>query len=101
MLNDQKALIIGDAFRAQLTEIIAQELERLNVVQVMVPKNMRYLLQQLDLTTNASMKKLQKKSFSDNFTINVIIKEMLNDPTRDVTTIEVDLRLSILKPDHA
>ena len=26
---------------------------------------------------------------------------MLNDPTRDFTTIEIDLRLSILKPDHA
>ena len=38
LLNDQKALIIGAAFRPQLTEIIDQELERLNVVHAMVPK---------------------------------------------------------------
>ena len=47
---------------------------------------MTHLLQPLDLTTNASMKKME----SDYFT-NVIIKEMLCDPTCDITTIEIDL----------
>ena len=28
-------------------------------------------------------------------------KEMVRDPKRDVTAIEVDLRLSTLKPEHA
>ena len=66
----------------------------------MVPKNMTHLLQPLDLTTNASVKKMEKKCFSEYFT-NAITKEMLRDPKRDVTTIEVDLRLSTLKPEHA
>ena len=61
---------------------------------------MTHLFQPLDLTTNASMKKMEKKSFSDYFT-NVIVKEMLRDPTRNVTIIEVVLRLSTLKHDNA
>ena len=66
----------------------------------MVPKNMTHLLQPLDLTANASVRKMEKKCFSEYFK-NAITKEMLRDPKRDVTTIEVDLRLSTLKPEHA
>ena len=79
---------------------MTKELERLNIVQVMVPKNMTHLLQPLDLTTNVSMKKMEKKCLSEYFT-NAIKKEMLGDPKRDVTMIEVDFRLSTLKPEHA
>ena len=56
----------------------------------MVPKNMTYLLQLLDLTANASVEKMEKKCFSEYFR-SVITKEMLCDPKRDVTTIEFDL----------
>ena len=66
----------------------------------MVPKNMTHLLQPLDLTTNGSVNKMEKKCFSKYFT-NAITKEILCDPKREVTTIEVDLPLSTLKPDHA
>ena len=98
--NDQNALILWDAFKAQSTDKVTKDLESLNIVQVMVPKNMTHLLQPLDLTTNASVKKVEKKCFSEYFT-NAITKEILRDPKRDVTTTEVDLRLSILKPEHA
>ena len=100
LLNDQKAFILWDAFKAQSTDKVTKEFERLNIVQVMVPKNMTHLLQPLDLTTNASVRKMEKKCISEYFT-NAITKEMLRDPKRDVTTIEVDLRLSTLKPEHA
>ena len=66
----------------------------------MVPKNITHLLLHLDLTTNASVKKMEKKYFSEYFT-NAVTKEMLRDPKRGVTTIEVDLRISTLKPEHA
>ena len=55
------------------------------------------MLQPLDMTTNASLKKMEKKSFRDYFT-NVIIKEMLRDPTH---VMSLQLRSSTLKPDHA
>ena len=98
--NDQKALILWDAFKPQSTDKVSKELKGLNIVQVMVPKNMTHLLQPLDLTTNASVKKMEKKCFSEYFT-NAITEEMLRDPKRDVTTIEVDLPPSTLKPEHA
>ena len=66
----------------------------------MVPKNMTHLLQFLDLTTNASVQKMEKKCVSEYFK-NAITEKILRDPKRDVTTIEVDLRLSTLKPEHA
>ena len=84
--NDQKALTLWDAFKAQATDKVTKE--RLNIVQVMVPKNMTHLRQPLDLMTNASVKKMEKKCFSE-YVTNAITKEMLRDPKRDVTTIEV------------
>ena len=61
---------------------------------------MTHLLQPLDLTTNASVKKMEKRGFSDYFT-STITETLEKDPQRDVTTIEVDLKLSTLKPIHA
>ena len=46
------------------------------------------------------MKKMEKKCFSEYFT-NTTTKETLRDAKRDVTAIEVDLRISTLKPEHA
>ena len=65
----------------------------------MVPKNMTHLLQPLDLTANGAMKKMESRAFSEYFT-NCITKELLKDPEKDVTTIDVDLKLSTLKPKH-
>ncbi|PFX11493.1 hypothetical protein AWC38_SpisGene24750 [Stylophora pistillata] len=56
--------------------------------------------QPLDLTTNGSVKKMEKRGFSDYFT-STITETLEKDPQRDVTTIEVDLKLSTLKPIHA
>lgn len=61
---------------------------------------MTHLLQPLDLTTNATFKKFEKRTFSEYFT-SCIMKALEVEPDRDVTSIEVDLRLSTLKPRHA
>ena len=58
-----------------------------------------YSHQPLDLTTNAATKKLEKRAFSEYFTEHVIT-EVLNDPHKDVITIQMDLKLSTLKPKH-
>ena len=65
----------------------------------MVPSNITYLLQPLDLTTNASFKKYEKQAFREYFTF-CIMEALKIYPDRDVTSIEVDLRLSTLKPHH-
>ena len=77
-----------------------RELEKLSIKVVTVPKNMTHLLQPLDLTTNAPVKKMKKNGFSYNFT-STITETLDKDPYRDVATIEVDLKLSSLKPIHA
>ena len=91
--DSQKALLIWDDFKAQSTEDEMEELETQGIKDVPVPKNMTHLLQPLDLTTNA-VKNIEQCKFSNYFTP-CITNAMLNDPTRDVTTIKVDLRLSV------
>lgn len=63
----------------------------------MVSKNRTHLLQPLDLSTNHSLNKFEKKAFSEYF-CSSILKELKDDPTCDVTAITVDLGLSRLKP---
>ena len=95
-----KTLLIWDAFKAQLSKVVEERLKELNIISVMVPKNMTHLLQPLDLSTNGTVKKMEKLAFSEYFT-SCITEEMLRDPGKDVMTIEVDLKLSTLKPRHS
>ena len=97
--QSQKTLLLWDAFKAQSTQKVKDTLSSYNIESVMVPKNMTHLLQPLDLTTNASFKKFEKRAFSEYFTT-CIMEALQNEPDRDVTTIQVDLRLSTLKPRH-
>ena len=96
----QKSLLLWDAFKAQSTEVVKASLEANKIEVVTVPKNMTHLLQPFDLTTNAVFKKFEKRAFSEYFT-SCIMKALELEPDRDVTSIEVDLRLSTLKPRHA
>ena len=53
----------------------------------MVPKNMTHLLQPLDVSTNGTTKKIEKKEFS-HYIGSIITNEMLINSNRDVTTIK-------------
>ena len=88
------------AFKDQSTPKVMDILSSYGVESVMVPRNMTHLLQPLDLTTNASFKKNKNRAFSEYFTF-CIMEALKIDPDRDVTSIEVDLRLSALKPRDA
>ena len=96
----QKSLLLWDAFKAQSTPKVMDILSSYGIESVMVPRNMTHLLQPLDLTTNASFKKYEKRAFSEYFTF-CIMEALKIDPDRDVTSIEVDLHLSTLTPCHA
>ena len=65
-------------------------------LQLISKKNLTHLLQPLDLTTNATFKNIERREFSNYFT-STILNELTEDPTLDVTTISVDLRLSTSK----
>ena len=97
--NDQKSLLIWDVFTGQNTDAFMNRLSELNILIVNVPKNLTHLLQPLDLTTNATFKKIERKESSNYFT-SAILKELIKDPNLDVTTISVDIRLTTLNLIH-
>ena len=79
---------------------VSNVLSKQGIESIMVPKNMVHLLEPLDLTANASLKMIEKRAFSKHFSYS-ILEALKEDPTRDVTAIKVDLRLSTLKSLHA
>lgn len=97
--DDAKSLLIWDAFKGQNTDKVKGRLEELNILSVMVPKNLTHLLQPLDITTNGKIKKLERKAFSEYLT-STIMNVLLEDPEADVANIDIDLKLSTLKPKH-
>ena len=97
LTNDQNSVLIWDVFTGQNTDAVNNRLSELNIFTVNVPKNLTHLLQLLDLTTNAAFKNIERKEFSNHFTL-TILKELIKDPNLDVMTISVDLRLTTLKP---
>ena len=95
-----KNLLIGANFKAQSTAIVYNVLSKQGIESIMVPKNMAHFLQLFDLTANASLKIIEKRAFSKRF-VSSILEALKEDPTREVTTIKVGLRLSALRPLHA
>ena len=95
--NSLSQTLMWDAFKAQSNTKVEDTLASYGIKTAMTPNNMTHLLQPLDLTTNGSLKKFEKKAFSEYFCSSVL-KELKNDPTCDVTTIIVDICLSTLKP---
>ena len=53
------------AFKAQSTTKVEDIISGYGIETVMVPKEMPLLLQPLDLTINGSLKKFEKKAFSE------------------------------------
>ena len=93
-------MLIWDAFKAKSTTKVEGTVASYSIKIVMTPKNMTHLLQPLDLTTNCILKKFKRKVLSE-YLCSSILQELKNDPTCDVITIKVDLRLSTLKSFHA
>ena len=81
--NNQKSLLIWDAFTGQNTDAVKNRLSELNILTVNVPKN----------------KNIERKEFSNYFT-STILKELIKDLNLNVTAISVDLKLTTLKPIH-
>ena len=88
--------LVWHAFKAEPTPKVMKILSSYSIESVMVPKNKTHLLQPLDLTTNASFKTSEKRTFSECFT-SCIMEALTDDPDWDVTTIIVDLHLSLRK----
>ena len=58
---DQKALLVWDVFRGQMTGKVKERLDELNIECVYVPANMTHFFQPLDLTVNGCAKQRMRK----------------------------------------
>ena len=64
LVPSQVSCIVWDSFTGQDTYAVKSKLEKLNIKEVGVPKNMTHLLQPLDLTTNGITKKIEDERHS-------------------------------------
>ena len=94
----QKALVIMDVFSGQITSVVLDCFKDNKIEVVCVPANMTYLLQPLDLTVNGYAKKFTSRKFSEWYS-SQIMKQL--DDGKELHDINIDLKLSKLKPLHA
>ena len=94
----QKALVIMDDFSGQITSVVLDCFKDNKIEVVCVPANMTYLLQPLDLTVNGYAKKFTSRKFSEWYS-SQIMKQL--DDGKELHDINIDLKLSKLKPLHA
>ena len=95
---DQKALLIFDVFRGQTTDKALKVLEDNNILATKIPPNRAHLFQPLDLTVNKVAKDFMKKKFSEWFSRQISIGL---ENGQELEDIQIDYRLSVLKPMHA
>ena len=94
----QKALVILDVFRGQMTDKVLDHFKENSIATVFVPANITDQLQPLDLTVNGYDKKYCKKKFNEWY-MEQITKQL--DSGKPINEIEVKLQLTTLKPLHA
>lgn len=95
---NQRALLIFDVFRAHLTDSVVQKLLEHNIHYVLVPPNLTNLYQPLDVSVNRAAKSTIHKLYSAYYREEVTKQLEAGKQPHDV---QVDLRISTLKPLHA
>ena len=100
-INDnQVALVIMDVFKGQMTPSVCDLLNNSSIKVKPVPPNMTHYFQPQDAqgSTNQYSKGFMKRKFSEWYSSEVV-KQI--DAGHDVDTIDIPLKLSIMKPLHA
>ena len=96
----QKALLVWDVFKGQMTAGVKDKLKSLNFELVAVPANMTHFFQPLDLTVNGSAKKFVRHQFTKYYS-NSVKLQLHVDSGKQLDDIDVDFRLTTIKPLHA
>ena len=88
-----------DVFKGQMTDPVLKILSNNNILLQSVPANFTYLFQPLDVRggPNGFVKRLMKKKCSDWYAAQVT---HAMDDGRELDSIDIDLKLSIIKPLH-
>ena len=95
--DDQKALLVFDAFKAQITPSVQELLDQNHSVFVLVPANLTHHFQPLDLMINSMAKRFLNKKFSDWYSDQ--ITKQLKDGV-SAHHVKIDLSLTKMKPIH-
>ena len=95
---NQKALLIFDVFRDKTTDKNLKVLDDNNILATKVSPDMIHLFQPFDLTVNKVAKDFTKKTFSKWFSRQISIGL---ENGQELEDIEINYRLSVLKPLHA
>ena len=96
--KNQPALLIINVFSGQVTKPVIDKMTENNIKLVKVPANMTQLFQPSDLTINGAAKAYMKKRFTEWYS-RCIIQEL--DSGKGVDNIDIQLKMSVLKPLHA
>ena len=94
----QKAMLIFDVFKGQVTDKVTKFIEENDCVIVYIPNNMTDQFQPLDLNVNGHAKEFLKKKFECWYAKQVTDQI---DRGSSVYDVNVPLKLSIIKPIHA
>ena len=98
MLNldhGQPALLIIDVFSGQMTKPVMDKLTENSIKLVKIPPNMTCIFQPLDLTVNGAAKAFMKNRFTEWYS-RCIAQQL--DAGKDVDNIDIQLKMSVLKP---
>ena len=85
-----------NVFRRQMTEDIITFLKDNNILLVRVSENMTDIFQSLDLAVNGTFKTFMRKKFSEWYSKQIRKHTLENG--YEVMDVEVDVKLTILKP---
>ena len=96
--EDQKAMLIFDVFKGQITDKVTKFIEENECVIVQVPNNLTDQFQPLDLNVNGHAKEFLRKKFECWYAQQ--ITDQLNKGI-SVYDLNVPLKLSVIKPIHA
>ena len=97
---DHPALLIMDVFKGQMTNPVKEILKKNHIILQKVPANLTYLFQPLDVQGGPNG--YAKRYMKDKFTIwysDKVQRQM--DAGKALELIDIDLKLSTLKPLHA
>ena len=98
--NTQESMMLLDEiiFSGQMTKLVIDKIAENYIKPVKVPAKMTRVFQPLDLTVNGSAKAFMKKRFSEWYS-RCVMQEL--DIGKDVDSIDIQLKMSVLKSLHA
>ena len=98
LAEDQKAMLIFDVFKGQITDKVNKFIKENNYVIVHVPNNMNDQFQPLDLNVKGHAKEFSKEKF-EFWYVQQITNQL--EGGSSVYDVQVPLKLSAVKPIHA